>query len=892
MRASRSALVLLFVLGGCSEPAASLPQFEGPSPGGRWVYRTLIVDGGPLEGLSVAGVGLPEAPRRRIQTGRGVDVEITSSAEEIEWTELSATHFRFTERVEVSAPAGLCNPGDALGAPAPCPSKVTLQHDLLLPTEGFEPRRDSGAFLVATASGNAARAARPPRWGFEGVDADRVAFLDGVGQVATALGTDLGPVEAPARFVVHVRDDGIDRPWMGRVSRAVDPETGEILAADVFVDAGFARRVAAHLAARRRAQPGLDDRLHQERSALTTLRATRLALPDGALDRFRGRPVEAFEARWDALSALPPLVESALVSADVEALIEGRWTPGLDPTDRPMTSLQGLTRLLDVPPRGPRWAAGDIYPDPDPEVYVGALLFVWSPEDVQAGLLRHVILAGLLRGLGLVPNPAASTDLVNMPPEFWNGEWRYASSSVLDALAPEAQPWAIAPGAYDVAALRWLYAGEVAVFEAPLPDLSGLDIEDFEVRLCGDCGGAEVVSRLGARRFVSEAEVDPERRVPFATCSLEAAEAGDDPKCALSDFGPDARSDVAMRRLRWKQAYREDDPERFGLEPRGPVPRFVARARLGVAALQAAAWAAEHARVAEGPATDLVTAAAIGADLGAEMLTTPAPGRYCPLPGATPRRFLPARFFPEGCDPELPINGAEAQAQDQIEVPIGHGRGQYSEGTDFEDGSVLWAPGAALDRAFAPWLLYLPARSARPAAALSDLFSAEIDAFFEAWAGLDVFFVRTASIDASGAPYCGAGPIASAGAVASRRLLLEQPACVADDVVFSGPKRADVVNTTVAGARLGRLGAALRIYDMEEPDAAEVAWDDLPDGFCEVSEPLGGAVFRGVGQGSPTCGRLDALRRAVGAWEDRPDEIFGSVVEAEVEAVRLAIALR
>lgn len=875
---------------GCSDGAIPLPEpSHEPLAGGRWLYRTLLRDAGPLDGLGETTVGLPNVPRRELSTEFGLSISLGGDPSTFEWLEVGPGHYRFTETRQITAPAALCDRGWRFEADIPCPTSATVQHDLLRPTEGFVARSSAGGFLVASAGPNASYVADPEAWQLiGGDDIVRAAALRVLAPVADALQRPLKLVEQPARLTIHWLDSAEPRPWAAHIHRAIDPETGEIVAADVFVHAGYARDFGAALSERISQDDGsLPARVAEARARLDYDARTLLVPTDETLARLRRAPVESFEARMNGLNTLPSAVAATLGDAQVSWLLRGE--PGAVPA---MTPLQGLMRLLrtDVPGQG--WQHGDVYPsDATPVDPTSVLAFDSGPDiaaQLTAGLNEHLLLVGVLRALGLEPNLAGTRDTINLPPEYWrSGDLRFASSSVLDALAPEVRGFATVPGVYDVAALRWLYRGEVAVFEGEVPDVVGYDVTALPSFLCGDCSREEVATHLFNRRFVAEAEADPARRVPFLQCTAQEALRADNSDCTIGDVGPSARVDVATRRLRWSLGLQFDSR---GVRTR-IVPEFIARVQLGVHALRTATKYADFLHRGVGHSSDLYSAAAIGADLGVTMMTIPRPGRYCPWPNQEPTIYLPAQYLSGGCDSSEPIDSTQAQAQRQIELRPGLARPPSVAAEDYDE--VRWGPGSSIDRAFVPWLLFAPAGHGRPAAALTDVFTERLEDLFETLATEDLLFLRVQSAEDLGLIWCAAGTTAWPGVLTPRRWTADfEPECTQRSYIIPRLRTPDVRYAMIAAMRLGRLSQQLQIFDMGEPSAMAISWDMLPNGYCEVDDPFEARTYRGVDRDSPACRRISHAQDAVVSWQRSPNPVLRDISIASLDLVRLAVELR
>ncbi len=891
MRLSKWVSLALVGVVGCTDTRGEpLGSNCGPSPDTRWIYRTLLLDAGPLEGIGETSVGLPEVLRRQLRVGPLQVIEIIEALpERIAWTELGPGHFRFSESVQITTGTLVCTHGGRFEPATPCPTSVTLQHELLSPTDGFVPRPLSRPFEVLTAGDNAGYVADVERWTWVGEDEtvrqELAAILDGL---QDALGRPLGISDEPSRLTVHWLDDGRPHHWAARVHRALDPETGEIVAADVFIDADYVRRAKQALQVRMtREGSALGPRALRARTRFQAHVRHRSRPTPSALAVLRGRPVRDYEGTFGPLRRLAPAVLQLLGDGNAEVLFGGDAVWSASP---PRPGFSALETLVDDPSVDEGWAQGQVYPTASgPPEWVGRLAFEDHEDASQAleiGLVRHLLLVGVLRALGLEPNFAASTDGLNLSLDFWRtGDPRLATSSVLDALAPEARPSATSLGLYDDAALRWLYRGQVAVFESPdTVSVAGLDVGDLPSSLCGDCGGAQAAQILAARSFVPESEAGPRRRVPFSACGAEEAIAGRNADCGMHDLGPNARTDVAGGWLRWSLGYHYDPSSRLD-----EMHRFIPRVMLGVGALRSAARSADYLRLGTGDPADQFTAAALGADLGRLMITAPRPGRYCPWPGVEPTLYLPSRYLND-CNPYLELEDEVARDQGQIEVTPGIARPLSIYYTEYDDFS--WAPGSGIDKALAPWLLRLPARRDQASAALSDLFPDMIDGLFAAVAAHSALYLSIESMQALAPQWCpdearpGQGMLWPSPFVADRN-----PACPSPSRVMPSTHIGDVRRALVA-LQLSDALERFEVYDMSEPEARRVGWQALPDGFCEVEDPFDNRTFRAVNARGLGCARIAHAQQALQYVMDHPNSFYGEFAVREFELLQMMVALR
>lgn len=860
------------VLTACSQSTAPLPS-DSDSPEGRWVYQWMLLDAGPLTGLS--GVQAEPLPRQAVTLATDLGaVRLVDFAEARAWTEGEWQWRRRTE-VQVEVSAEICNSMASPFEPAfACPRTAVLQERLLRPDPNYVPRRGQGPFMVARAGPWLGRLSPGDqlRWSLADIGS-----IEPLRSMLAALRPIIGPAtrvspEDRAHIAVQVINDRVRLPWGLRVSRALDPETGQILTSDVFIARSFFEIEASELAERvQNESEAWRARSQQALERTLSMQQARLTLSDDRLARFRARPGAEQEDLLSALGALPEPVQTALEHNTWPLLLHG--APWPLPAS-PAPSLARVLKLRGEGPHGEGWGQGYAYPRDvgtehyEPWLGLDALSDPTdAPQRLQDGLRQHILLVGVLRALGLEPNPAASSDYLNYPHEYWTSQDpRLATSSVLDALPPVARPSATAPGRYDIAALRWLYRGEVAVFDDEMPSLDGVPIDDAAVALCGDCGGREFGERLSNRRFVGVSSPESRgRAVPFASCAAQDSLSQTQPGCRLDDLGPSLRASFAERWLRWSLAFPTTNQTRvLGGEAH---PDFLARAELTVQVLRAAAVAAEGVRSSDRSGLDATTTAALGINFVGELVGMPRPGRYCPWPDTGQRYFLPHQFLLD-CDESIRIDSPQARAEHQIELTIGPARPGHYDGSDYDD--LLWHPGAVLDRQLAIWLPYmLDAGTPASAGLLASLFEPELRAVLGAQAIQRWWGVAQHDLDMLGARWCPYGTDVWPGRFQPRQVIpLGMPSCEDPRAVYVATNRVHRASALVAGHLWNGFGPELRVFVDDDPQWQQVDWATAPGGFCEVVHPRYQERYRAIGTETLGCKLVDNAREVVRLWNN------------------------
>ena len=410
-----------------------------------------------------------------------------------ERTVVGAARVEIVQRGSVALdPAGCARFAAAFDDEVDCTVSGILRQ-ALRPVDGttFVPRADAAAFVFATENGNVARFAEAPVFylppeaptelveaaqsvatavarvvpGFEirPNDCREAALADAPFELPTGtlverctayerLAPDAFSWQRPGGFASTIvwRRVGAPLGWGTFASRAVDADSGRIVAADVVVDATALDRIAAR--ARRNAQDAnlrvLVARAEARRDevASTTTSGARV-LEEGA----RPRPIEdlidmlevtrmltTFDLTEDRGYAIVHAGPQAGSSVPLESSVYLRL-----PARIRASVIDGRAEAAQVMDRGysflPRWS--------HPGYGAVSALLTMAPDAhadlVVSGVTRHRLLHATLEALGLRDNPAGS----------WDGD-----TSVMDVVVAERQHAAVELGTYDAAALAYLYA--------------------------------------------------------------------------------------------------------------------------------------------------------------------------------------------------------------------------------------------------------------------------------------------------------------------------------------------------------------------------------------------------------------------------------------------------
>lgn len=941
MPRSRTPLILLFVAA-CSSDADVLELPPAPktcppptylaraSTGVDWHYRrTVLETNGPLDGitqLSVARVVVVDAESKLTTEGgtfEPIDWPIRRSLDltcvdgvlvetevaggpylDVDWsagtalavtTGVSFDPGAFVEERSVVAPARVefvqrgsidLDPGSCarfnggLGMEVDCTVSGILRQSLR-PADNlaFEPRADDGAFVFATDQGTVMRFAEAPVFYLPPAAPD--VLVDAAQQVAADVATavpgfEIRPnncseaalaaatIELPAGTLVERcaayerlapdaftwqkpgglastivwRTVGEPLGWGTLASRAFDPATGRIVAADVIVDATVLDRIAAR-ARRNAADQNLRALVARAETRRDEVAAT---ITEGARTLVEDAPERPIDAFFDTLAQTRTFTAFDLTDdVSFPVVVAGPDVGSTLPAEaavyrRLETRIQALlvdgrADAAEIMGRGysflPRWS--------HPGYGATSALLAMSPDAhadvVVSGVARHRLLHATLEALGLADNPAGS----------WDGD-----TSVMDVVVAEQQHAAVELGAYDVAALANLYANG--------PRVDGL-----------------------------------------ARCTIESAMNAPTLDCAIDDHGTTARASFAHAYGRWLGHYPITHivDESLAYEP---SPHDVLRPVID-AFWRASIAGQETAYRLENDATfprseraiDLTSTVLHAVNFAAEIVSMPLPGRHCPWPGADPPVYLSHVFFRQDCDPELPIDSADAIAQGQIEVRLGAGR-------DALVGPAVDEPwtrvGARIDKTTALWALALAFPSGLdpivPRVALLDV-EPSVAGIYERVIEATPHYVRTRNATALGSYWCeqsvgrrvldvesGLGPAAT------------PPGCTA----FVHPTLSlGMVSSSVLFKQSVRRARPMLLFQVGVDDQA-IDWASLPPGsFCYFVD-LDGVEWRTIRADEPVaCALLEHAEDAKADYEATGNEALRQVYEVFRGLVRSAHGL-
>lgn len=420
-------------------------------------------------------------------------------------------------------------------------------------------------------------------------------------------------------------------PWGAYAPRAVDAETGELVAGSIFIRAqtfeSAAARAAASIEADLDDEPVFDSahafRLADER------RAQRLGerASDAFLARI-GEQLRAPKARIPGKSfsslnevVVPSTFDLPTIADVFEGTGASMQPVSLAPHVSALLRAEGLSTLsiTKSPERAAALAglSGEGYAflrdDRDPHY---ERLAAQNVMEALPALLQHAVSKSFALSLGLAPNFAGSFDGgINL------------SSSVLDALPAEAQVAMIEPGEYDLAALDFAY-GELA----------------------------------GPKNY--------------QYCTADQAYQTPTTRCQSGDLGTSPVEIFANFERRWDGEYRFYS---FDIDPRQkaefPLRVFEpAHAPLAYAMLAAKELTAGVRADPSFPATEearaLLTVAAQGLNFAARVIHVPEPGRNCELEGV----LIPFVYLQE-CDPDADIDAPASRALGMVDISAGEGRG-------------------------------------------------------------------------------------------------------------------------------------------------------------------------------------------------------------------------
>lgn len=513
---------------------------------------------------------------------------------------------------------------------------------------------------------------------------------------------------------------------------------------------------------------------------------------------------------------------------------------------------------------------------------------------VHQRLSVHLLLHGLGHTLGLADNPAGSSDVLNYPREYFDGDRRAAGASVMDVLGAEHQLWATRLGSSDLAELRGLYADQVEVYSSPvsLPHFAS----------ASQLRGAALMDR----RFVPRAEADPALLVPHAACDVRTALLLPTPSCAVGDFGGGPREVFADKYARWLGRYHFTnlvlDPDSF--DPLAAIrPAIEVIQAASIAGQWLAYWeTAEPGFEGTAAEQELFDVVNLGVNFGAELMAMPEPGRNCWWPQSAPPVYLPGYYFPQQCDPGADLEAELSAERGMIDVLPGLGRPRTVE-RDAPDGP--WRSlGAEIDRqsfllgVTFPFPTALPGGA--PRATVDRLVPATRELILRVLSA-DAELVSLSNATASGDYWCFDAGLErpSAGHLEWRRAVSE------DGAIFPGPSAACSTPAVFHPPQSRGLSAAALVswfVGLEEgmplyrlgADDQEVDWTTYgPEATCS-GEAFDGSRYGAIGApGSPQCLFLERLS---GWTEARRADLHNSTYrrahDNQLALIDLARALR
>lgn len=744
----------------------------------------------------------------------------------------------------------------------------------------FVPRTDDAAFVFATEGGNVTRFADAPVFY---LPADAPGGLDELAQPVVAAiaavvpGFEIRPndcseaavaaapfelpvgtlVERCAAYERLAPDDftwqkpggfastvvwraiGAPLGWGTFASRAVDADSGRVVAADVIIDATALDQIASRVR-RNAGDPNLRalvaraEARRDEVASITTSGAR--VLEEGA----RPRPLDVLVDMLAVTQLLTTfdLTEDVAFAAVHAGPQVGATLPRESAVYRRLPArilasvVDGRSEAAEVMGRGysflPRWS--------HPGHGATSALLAMNPdvhaELVTTGVARHRLLHAMLEALGLRDNPAGS----------WDGD-----TSVMDVVVAERQHAAVELGVYDVAALANLYANG--------PRADGL-----------------------------------------VRCDSASAMTAPTLSCAIDDHGTTARASFAHAYGRWLGHYPithvVDDSLGYVPNPhdvlRPVVDAFWRASIAGQEASYRYESDVDFARSAH--AIDLTSTVLHATNLASEIIATPLPGRHCPWPGVE-EIYLPSVFFRENCDADLPLDSAGAIAQRQIDVRLGVGRdtilgpeagpGWTRVGARIDKTTVLWAIALGFPNGLDPSVPRVGLVDVEPS--LAQLYGRIVEEppFYASttnalnlgsyWCEGDVVGRRALDVDV------GLGPATPpAGCTAYLHPMLGG-SVVPSSILFK---------QTVPAAR------PMLIFQVGVDDES-IDWDAIaPGGYCYLAVD-GGDEWRAIRADDPVaCALLDHAEAAKVDYESSGNDVYRRIYELYRDYVRSAHRLR
>ncbi len=530
-------------------------------------------------------------------------------------------------------------------------------------------------------------------------------------------------------------------PWGVRSKPSVDPKTGRILKSDLWVRIGRYERLGARIHGFAedldRADPQHDPWrspwsliLSQEQARL---RAERLAFSEAqellieqVHERLQALPraplsLDRLNALQPALPESTDTLESIFSDRTPEGVL-GWWTSLETPLGRlqldpHLSSVQRL-ELHRASLSGASFLKGSGEP--------GYAQLYPTPEGAAEGLLQHALLHGLGLAFGLRPNLMASYDALNITED---------RASVMDQLPALQQLRTQTLGAYDVAALRYLYAHQVQVFERAALGGEALALARIEngaqaldSLLCGGPCESPLEVRWSRRWAWPKSYAPTDLEVPYLSCSTEQAYLHGALYCSAYDQGLTQRAIFASAYERWLGDFM--DYAHFRREGAPQIEHVARPLRETLAHAQRAVFGLRALGRTDTPqARDLVASAAHGLNLALEVWSMPAAGEYCQLEHEQNQLWV-SPSAGGSCDNET----------ERIYVPSGVGRitGGWAQnccvtndcyepcfaGPFWDQEAALIALGLSLEDVEGPFT-----------AGLSDLFTPQLERLFDVLLG-------------------------------------------------------------------------------------------------------------------------------------------------------------
>jgi hypothetical protein len=544
--------------------------------------------------------------------------------------------------------------------------------------------------------------------------------------------------------------------WGGYGPMHADAETGEVISATSFIRGFYYERSATDVVdyigyingetAPKDIIYGLDVRRQVEATvnraqSMVTAKPSkaylqRLESRMDSLGSSRQELLQVNENPGEQLERLQRIqgsrMEASLIDEFQRAMAsEGNWRPGEAVSEELNQRASPYGRMFEQNPEADLVAQGRtqlaeagycfLEQDVDPHWAGLALALKDLPREerynvVARRLAKHVILHELGHNVGLTHNFEGTYDALNYNDQFWSlinasedekirgrfDEFRH--TTVMEYISSKGA-FADFLGKYDVAAIRFGYAGQVEVFdsEAVDPNLEGgealrawryyNDYQKIPDKLCGASGCADTSQSqeaLRKRKFVAfDPQNPPENEVPYLFCDNRFN--GRTPFCATFDYGSNLREIFANHYSRWSNYYFFNNFSRDRLSGLNWAPSQALRPAIGAMFFNDVVAQNYYYLKASDPAfsgsdleADMATTVAHGLNMAAEVLATPDAERLCPLPGYSRNRIYVNWGFRNDCDEYAPIESLVSS--EAIDIPLGDARpAGISFTEDYED---------------------------------------------------------------------------------------------------------------------------------------------------------------------------------------------------------------